>query len=80
MTTRSFVGSLKSRTRHSPRRVRELALPDKEVLAARLNELGDDYAAAKALLLHYGNVMTWLDEKIDEIDEGRERRDTSCAA
>jgi len=31
--------------------------------------LGDDYAAAKALLLHYGNVMTWLDEKIDEIEE-----------
>jgi len=51
------------------KRVRELALPDKDVLAARLNELGQDYAAAKALLLHYGNVMTWLDEKIDEIDE-----------
>ena len=51
------------------KRVLERALPDKEVLAARLTELGDDYAAAKALLLHYGNVMTWLDEKIDEIDE-----------
>ncbi len=51
------------------KRVLERALPDKEVLAARLTELGDDYAAAKALLLHYGNVMFWLDEKIDEIDE-----------
>ncbi|MHB1214939.1 MAG: 2Fe-2S iron-sulfur cluster-binding protein [Thiobacillus sp.] len=51
------------------RRVRERALPDKDVLVARLNELGDDYAAAKALLLHYGNVMIWLDEKIDEIEE-----------
>jgi CDP-4-dehydro-6-deoxyglucose reductase len=51
------------------KRVRERALPDKDVLAARLNELGDEYAAAKALLLHYGNVMTWLDEKIDEMDE-----------
>jgi CDP-4-dehydro-6-deoxyglucose reductase len=51
------------------KRVRERALPDKDVLAARLNELGDDFAAAKALLLHYGNVMTWLDEKIDEIEE-----------
>ena len=51
------------------KRVRERALPDKDVLAARLNELGDDYAAAKALLIHYGNVMTWLDEKIDEIEE-----------
>jgi CDP-4-dehydro-6-deoxyglucose reductase len=52
------------------KRVRELALPDKDVLTARLNELGNDYAAARALLLHYGNVMTWLDEKIDELDEG----------
>jgi CDP-4-dehydro-6-deoxyglucose reductase len=52
------------------KRVLERALPDKEVLAARLTELGNDYAAARALLLHYGNVMTWLDEKIDEIEEG----------
>ena len=51
------------------KRVRERALPDKDVLVARLNELGDDYAAAKALLLHYGNVMAWLDEKIDEVEE-----------
>jgi CDP-4-dehydro-6-deoxyglucose reductase len=51
------------------KRVRERALPDKDVLVARLNELGDDYAAAKALLLHYGNVMTWLDEKIEELEE-----------
>ena len=52
------------------KRVRERALPDKDVLAARLNEMGDDYAAAKALIKHYGDVMTWLDEKIDELDEG----------
>ncbi|MBU1222226.1 MAG: 2Fe-2S iron-sulfur cluster binding domain-containing protein [Gammaproteobacteria bacterium] len=51
------------------KRVLERALPDKEVLAARLTELGNDYAAARALLLHYGSVMTWLDEKIEEIDE-----------
>ncbi len=51
------------------KRVRELALPDKDVLTARLTDLGDEYAAAKALLIHYGNVMTWLDEKIDELDE-----------
>jgi CDP-4-dehydro-6-deoxyglucose reductase len=51
------------------KRVLERALPDKEVLAARLTELGNDYAAAKALLLHYGNVMAWLDDKIEEIDE-----------
>ena len=52
------------------KRVREHVLPDKDVLVARLNEMGDDYASAKALLKHYGNVMVWLDEKIDEIDEG----------
>ena len=51
------------------KRVLERALPDKAVLAARLTELGDDYAAAKALLLHYGNVLVWLDEKIEEVDE-----------
>jgi len=51
------------------KRVLERALPDKEVLAARLTELGNDYAAAKALLAHYANVMTWLDEKIEEIEE-----------
>ena len=51
------------------KRVLERALPDKEVLAARLTELGNDYAAARALLQHYGNVMSWLDEKIDEIEE-----------
>jgi len=49
--------------------VRERALPDKDVLVARLNELGDEYAAARALLSHYGNVMAWLDEKIDEFEE-----------
>lgn len=53
------------------KRVLERALPDKEVLAARLTELGDDYAAAKALLRHYSNVMTWLDEKIDELEEDK---------
>lgn len=51
------------------KRVRERALPDKDVLVARLNELGDEFAAAKALLKHYDNVMLWLDEKIDEMDE-----------
>ncbi|MEQ1591888.1 MAG: 2Fe-2S iron-sulfur cluster-binding protein [Thiobacillaceae bacterium] len=53
------------------RRVRELALPDKDVLAARIAELGNEYATAKALLKHYANVMVWLDEKIDEIEEDK---------
>ncbi|MCU0810455.1 MAG: 2Fe-2S iron-sulfur cluster-binding protein [Thiobacillaceae bacterium] len=51
------------------KRVLERALPDKEVLAARLTELGNDYAAAKALLMHYSNVIGWVDEKIDELEE-----------
>lgn len=51
------------------KRVFERALPDKEILAARLFELGNEYAATKALLTHYSQVLSWLDEKIDEIEE-----------
>ncbi|MGC2048520.1 MAG: 2Fe-2S iron-sulfur cluster-binding protein [Gallionella sp.] len=51
------------------KRVFERALPDKEVLAARLFELGKEYAATKALLMHYSQVLSWLDGKIDEIEE-----------
>ena len=51
------------------KRVFERALPDQEVLAARLFELGNEYAATKALLMHYRQVLSWLDEKIDEIEE-----------
>jgi len=51
------------------KRVLERALPDKEVLAARLTELGNEYAATKALLMHYSNVIGWVDEKIDELEE-----------
>jgi CDP-4-dehydro-6-deoxyglucose reductase len=53
------------------KRVFERALPDKEVLSARLIELGNEYAATKALLMHYSQVLSWLDEKIDEIEEGQ---------
>lgn len=51
------------------KRVFERAMPDKEVLSARLIELGKEFAATKALLLHYSQVLSWLDEKIDEIEE-----------
>lgn len=51
------------------RRVLERALPSKEVLAARLTELSDDYAAAAALLDHYENVVRWLDDRIEELGE-----------
>ena len=51
------------------KRVFERAMPDQEVLSARLIELGNEYAATKALLMHYSQVLSWLDEKIDEIEE-----------
>jgi CDP-4-dehydro-6-deoxyglucose reductase, E3 len=51
------------------KRVFERAMPDKEVLAARLVELGNEYASTKALLMHYSQVLSWLDEKIDEIED-----------
>ncbi len=53
------------------KRVLERALPDKDVLAARLVELGNEYAATKALLMHYRNVLHWVDEKIDELEEDK---------
>ncbi len=51
------------------KRVFERALPDKEVLAARLTELSKEYASSQAMLMHYSQVISWLDEKIDEIAE-----------
>lgn len=53
------------------KRVFERILPDKEVLAARLAELGNEYAASKALLMHYSQVLSWLDDKIGEIEEDK---------
>jgi CDP-4-dehydro-6-deoxyglucose reductase len=61
------------------KRVFERAMPDKEVLSARLIELGNEYAAAKALLMHYSQTLSWLDEKIDEIEEEGQSRETSNA-
>lgn len=46
------------------KRVMERALPDKEVLAERLFELGKEFAAAKSLLLHYDRVFGWVDERL----------------
>ena len=55
------------------KRVFERAMPDQEVLSARLIELGNEYAATKALLMHYSQVLSWLDEKIDEMEEDQSR-------
>ncbi len=49
------------------KRVYERALPDKEVLAERLFELGKEFAAAKTLLLHYHEVLRFLGDKLSDV-------------
>ncbi len=51
------------------KRIMERVLPDKEVLAERLFELGKEFASAKSLLLHYDQVFTWLNEKMAAVAE-----------
>ena len=51
------------------RRVFERALPDKEVLAERLVELGKELAAAKSHLSGYATVLEWLSIKMREAEE-----------
>lgn len=51
------------------RRVYERALPDKEVLAERLFEMGKEFAAAKSLLLHYDAVFRFLPDKLADLAE-----------
>jgi CDP-4-dehydro-6-deoxyglucose reductase len=42
------------------------------VLAERLFEMGKEFAAAKTLLLHYDEVLRFLDDKLDDIAEAGE--------
>jgi CDP-4-dehydro-6-deoxyglucose reductase len=51
------------------KRVFERALPDKEVLAERLFELGKEFAGAKSLLIHYDRVFDWLDDRLAGLAE-----------
>jgi CDP-4-dehydro-6-deoxyglucose reductase len=51
------------------KRVYERALPDKEVLAERLFELGKEFAAAKTLLLHYHEVLRFMGDKLNDVAE-----------
>ena len=44
-------------------------LPDARILAERLSALGEDYAAAKALVRHYETVMRGLEAKLEELEE-----------
>ena len=61
------------------KRVYERALPDKEVLAERLFELGKEFASAKSLLLHYDQVFDWLEEKLDEFTQSGDRESAAAA-
>jgi len=55
------------------KRIVERALPDKEVLAERLYEMGKEFAAAKSLLLHYDTIFRFLADKLADVaDTGGE--------
>ncbi|MEW5891822.1 MAG: 2Fe-2S iron-sulfur cluster-binding protein [Pseudomonadota bacterium] len=56
------------------KRILERTLPDKEVLAERLYQLGKELGSAKSLLLHYDQVFDWLCQQMSEVakDMGRE--------
>ena len=51
------------------KRIMERVLPDKEVLAERLFELGKEFASAKSLLLHYDQVFDWLSKQLGDTAE-----------
>lgn len=51
------------------KRILERVLPDKEVLAERLYELGREFASAKSLLIHYDQLLRWIDERLAELAE-----------
>ena len=51
------------------KRVMERVLPDKEVLAERLFEMGKEFAAAKTLLLHYDTIFRFLPDKLADVAE-----------
>jgi len=55
------------------KRIRDRVLPDKEVLAERLFEMGKEFAAAKSLLLHYDTIFRFLADKLADVaDTGGE--------
>jgi CDP-4-dehydro-6-deoxyglucose reductase len=51
------------------KRLMERVLPDKEVLAERLFELGKEFASAKSLLIYHDQVFGWLGSKLDDFAE-----------
>lgn len=62
-TVLEHVESIKERA--FGRRIAERALPDKEVLAARVHELGKELAESKALLKHSTGVLEGLNKLLD---------------
>lgn len=62
-TVLEHVESIKERA--FGRRIAERALPDKEVLAARVHELGKELAESKALLKHSTSVLEGLNKLLD---------------
>jgi CDP-4-dehydro-6-deoxyglucose reductase len=67
-TVLEHVESIKERA--FGRRIAERALPDKEVLAARVHELGKELAESKALLKHSTGVLEGLNALLDEWRSG----------
>ncbi len=63
-TVLEHVESIKERA--FGRRIAERALPDKEVLAARVHELGKELAESKALLKHSTHVLEGLNKLLDD--------------
>jgi len=51
------------------KRIMERVLPDKEVLAERLYELGREFASAKSMLIHYHQIMHWVEARLAELAE-----------
>ncbi|NWG87042.1 MAG: 2Fe-2S iron-sulfur cluster binding domain-containing protein [Hydrogenophilaceae bacterium] len=49
------------------KRLMERVLPDKEVLAERLYELGKEFGSAKSLLQHYDQVFDWLCKQMSDV-------------
>ncbi|MBI5938528.1 MAG: 2Fe-2S iron-sulfur cluster binding domain-containing protein [Betaproteobacteria bacterium] len=73
-----YVNAIKERA--FGKRIMERVLPDKEVLAERLYELGKEFASAKSLLLHYDQVFDWLCKHLGELADGGGEADTAVLA
>lgn len=60
------------------RRMRERTLPDAEVLATRLSELGQRFAGSIALLGQYRRIFQQLDEKLSQLHDSDDAAVRAC--